>query len=151
MGSQCRNCKIGVVWSYFLDLVRTATAFCTICSLFFDDAGQPPSSALQYSSLEVMNAWTYFSASETVQMFRGLAMFLRWKNAVFVTWEIWFPKDRLLSNITPRWQTQRTVFAEIKMDAARVRVCLAIFKLMCNRSLNNEVILLSIYCLPLWF
>ncbi len=31
------------------------------------------------------------------------------------------------------------------MDAARVSVCLAIFKLMCNRSLNNEVIVLSIY------
>ncbi len=30
------------------------------------------------------------------------------------------------------------------MDAARVSVCLAIFKLMCNRSLNNEVIVLSI-------
>ncbi len=30
------------------------------------------------------------------------------------------------------------------MDAARVRVCLAIFKLICDRSLYNEVILLSI-------
>ncbi len=38
---------------------------------------------------------------------------------------------------------QRTVFAEIKMDAARVSVCLAIFKLMCNRSLDNEGIVLS--------
>ncbi len=47
-------------------------------------------------------------------------------------------------------QTQRTMFAEIKMDAARVSVCLAIFKLMWNRSLNNEVILLSIYRLQLW-
>ncbi len=37
-----------VIWSYFLDLVRTLTAaFCTICSLFIEDAGQPPSSALQ--------------------------------------------------------------------------------------------------------
>ncbi len=36
------------------------------------------------------------------------------------------------------------MFAEIKMDAACVSVCLAIFKLMCNWSLNNEVILLSI-------
>ncbi len=45
---QCRDCKIGVIWSYFLDLVRTlATAFCTICSVFIEDAGQPPSSALQ--------------------------------------------------------------------------------------------------------
>ncbi len=48
-------------------------------------------------------------------------------------------------------QTQNTVFEEIKMDAARVSVCLAIFKLMCNQSLINEVILLSIYSLPLWF
>ncbi len=48
-------------------------------------------------------------------------------------------------------QMQRTVFVEIKMDAARVSMCLAIFKLMCNRSLNNKVIVLSIYCLPLWF
>ncbi len=39
--------------------------------------------------------------------------------------------------------------AEIKMDAAHVSMCLAIFKLMCNRSLNNEVIVLSICCLPL--
>ncbi len=39
--------------------------------------------------------------------------------------------------------------AEIKMDAARVSMCLAIFKLICNRSLNNVVISLSIYCLPL--
>ncbi len=31
-----------------------------------------------------------------------------------------------------------------KMDAARVSVCLAIFKLMWNRSLNNKVIVLSI-------
>ncbi len=23
IGSQCRDCKIGVIWSYFLDLVRT--------------------------------------------------------------------------------------------------------------------------------
>ncbi len=29
------------------------------------------------------------------------------------------------------------------MNAARVSVCLAMFKLMCNRSLNNEVIVLS--------
>ncbi len=50
-----------------------------------------------------------------------------------------------------RGALQRTVFVEIKMDAARVSACLAIFKSMCNRSLNNEVILLSIYCLPLWF
>ncbi len=48
-----------------------------------------------------MNAWTNFSASETLNMFRSLEMFLRWKNAVFVTLEIWFSKDRLLSNITP--------------------------------------------------
>ncbi len=48
IGSQYRDCKIGVIWSYFLDLVRTlAAAFCTICSLFIEDAGQPPSSALQ--------------------------------------------------------------------------------------------------------
>ncbi len=45
-----------------------------------------------------MNAWTNFSASETLNMFCSLEMFLRWKNAVFVTWEIWFSKDRLLSN-----------------------------------------------------
>ncbi len=38
-------------------------------------------------------------------MFRSLAMFLRWKNAVFVTLEIWFSKDKLLSNITPRCLT----------------------------------------------
>ncbi len=50
-----------------------------------------------------MNAWTSFSASETVNMFLSLAMFQRWKNAVFVTMEIWFSKDRLLSNITPRF------------------------------------------------
>ncbi len=43
------------------------------------------------------------------------------------------------------------LFVEIKMDTAPVSVWLAIFKLMCKRSLNNEVILLSIYCLPLWF
>ncbi len=29
-----------------------------------------------------MNAWTNFSASETLHMFRSLEMFLRWKNAV---------------------------------------------------------------------
>ncbi len=40
-----------------------------------------------------------------------------------------------------------TVFAEIKMDAARVIMCLAIFKLICNRSLNNEVILSAIVIL----
>ncbi len=49
-----------------------------------------------------MNAWTNFSASETLNMFRSLEMFLRWKNAVFVTWEIWFSKDKLLSNTTAR-------------------------------------------------
>ncbi len=42
------------------------------------------------------------NASETLNMFRSLEMFLRWKNAVFVTWEIWFSKDKLLSNITPK-------------------------------------------------
>ncbi len=52
-----------------------------------------------------MNAWTSFSASETGNMFRSLAMFLRWKNVVFVTWEIWFSKDKLLSNITPKYLT----------------------------------------------
>ncbi len=73
----------------FLDLVRTlAAAFCTICRLFIEDARQPPSSSLQLSSLEVMNAQTNFSALETVNMFRSLTMFLRLKNAVFVTWEI---------------------------------------------------------------
>ncbi len=41
-----------------------------------------------------MNAWTNFSASETLNMFRSLEMFLRWKNAVFVTLEIWFSKDK---------------------------------------------------------
>ncbi len=59
--------------------------------------------SLQYSSVKVMNAWTSFSASETLNMFRSLEMFLRWKNAVFVTLEIWFSKDKLLSNITPRF------------------------------------------------
>ncbi len=34
------------------------------------------------SSIEVMNAGTNFSASETLNMIRSLAMFLRWKNAV---------------------------------------------------------------------
>ncbi len=34
-----------------------------------------------------MNAWTTFSASETLNMIRSLEMFLRWKNAVFVTWQ----------------------------------------------------------------
>ncbi len=52
-----------------------------------------------------MNAWTNFSASETLNMFCSLEMFLRWKNAVFVTWEILFSKDKLLSNITPRFLT----------------------------------------------
>ncbi len=58
-------------------------------------------------------------------------------------------------NVYEPWCRRRDVrrsarlFAEIKMDAVRVSVCLAIFKLMCNQSLNNEVILLSIYCLPL--
>ncbi len=33
----------------------------------------------------------------------------RWKNAVFVTWEIWFSKDKLLSNITPRFLTVEEV------------------------------------------
>ncbi len=42
-------------------------------------------------------------------MFHSLAMFLRWKNAVFVTWEIWFSKDSLLSNITPRFLTAEEV------------------------------------------
>ncbi len=42
-------------------------------------------------------------------MFCRLEMFLRWKNAVFVTLEIWFSKDRLLSNITPRFLTVEEV------------------------------------------
>ncbi len=34
------DCKIGVIRSYFLDLVRTlATEFCTICSIFIEDVG----------------------------------------------------------------------------------------------------------------
>ncbi len=40
-----------------------------------------------------------FLHQKTLNMFRSLAMFLRWKNAVFVTLEIWFSKDSLLSNI----------------------------------------------------
>ncbi len=37
IGSQYRDCKFGVIWSYFLALVRTlAAAFCTICSLFIE-------------------------------------------------------------------------------------------------------------------
>ncbi len=46
-----------------------------------------------------------FSVSETGNMFRSLAMFLRWKKAVFVTLEIWFSKDKWLSNITPIFLT----------------------------------------------
>ncbi len=42
-------------------------------------------------------------------MLRSLAMFLRWKNAVFVTWEILFSKDKLLSNTTPRFLTVEEV------------------------------------------
>ncbi len=41
--------------------------------------------------------------------FRSLAMFIRCKNAVFVTWEIWLSKDRLLSNITTRFLTVEEV------------------------------------------
>ncbi len=41
--------------------------------------------------------------------FRSLEMFLRWKNDVFVTLEIWFSKHRLLSNITPRFVTVEEV------------------------------------------
>ncbi len=43
-----------------------------------------------------------FSASETGNMF------LRWKNAVFVTLEICFSKEKLLS-ITPRFLTVEEV------------------------------------------
>ncbi len=43
----------------------------------------------------------------SVNMFRSLAMFLRWKNTVFVTWEILFSIDKLLSNITPRFLNYR--------------------------------------------
>ncbi len=50
-----------------------------------------------------------FSASETGNMFCSLAMFLRWKNAVFVTWKYDFSKDKLLSNITPRFLTVEEV------------------------------------------
>jgi len=48
---------------------------------------------MHYSNLEVMKARTNLSASETDVP----AMFLRWKKAVFVTFEIWFSKDKLLS------------------------------------------------------
>jgi len=40
-----------------------------------------------------------FSASETDSMFRYLAMFLRWKKAVFLTYKIWLWKDKLLSTV----------------------------------------------------
>jgi len=39
-------------------------------------------------------------------MLHSLAMFLRWKKAVFATYEICFSKDRLQSNITPRSFTE---------------------------------------------
>ncbi len=50
-----------------------------------------------------------FLHQKTGNMFRSLAMFLRWKNAVFVTLEICFSKDKLLSNITPRFLTVEEV------------------------------------------
>ncbi len=37
---------------------------------------------------KITNPRTSFSASETLNMFRSLTTFIRWKNAVFVTWEI---------------------------------------------------------------
>ncbi len=109
--SQCRDCKIGVIWSYFLDLVRTlAAAFLlsVACLLKMQDNHL----AVHYNSpvwRSLMNARSSFFASETVNIFRSLAMFLRWKNVVFITWEIWFSKDRLLSNITPRFLTVEEV------------------------------------------
>ncbi len=48
IGSQCSVERTGLMWSYFLVLVRTlAAAFWTICSLFIKRADQPPNKALQ--------------------------------------------------------------------------------------------------------
>ncbi len=48
IGSQCSVNITGLMWSYFLVLVRTlAAAFWTICSLFIKRAEQSPNKALQ--------------------------------------------------------------------------------------------------------
>ncbi len=71
-----------------------------------------------------------FSASETLNMFRSLEMFLRWKNAVFVTWKICFSKDRLLSNITPRFFTIEEVTVPLYERKGRSRVRLVLVEMV---------------------
>ncbi len=47
----------GLMWSYFLVIVRTlAAAFWTICSLFIKRADHSPNKVLQYFNLEVINS-----------------------------------------------------------------------------------------------
>ncbi len=48
IGSQCSVDRTGLMWSYFLVLVRTlAAAFWTIFSLFIKCVEQPPNKVLQ--------------------------------------------------------------------------------------------------------
>ncbi len=79
-----------------------------------------------------------FSASETVNMFCSLAIFLRWKNAVFVTWEIWFSKEMLLSNITPRFLTVEVTVHLSSCKLWSKRICVLFFGPISNISVLSE-------------
>ncbi len=98
-----------------------------------------------------MNAWTSFSASETGNMFQSLAMFLRWKNAVFVTWEIWFSKDKLLSNITTQINWLLDWYYWVKCDLLYenyiIQYCFMLSKLLVQKLLgrNNKSHQINIY------
>jgi len=59
---------------------------------------------------------TNLSASARDSIFRILAIFLRWMKAGFVTYVIWFSKDRLMSNVTPR---SLTVEHKIKVHPSK--------------------------------
>ena len=76
-GSQCREQRIGVIWSCFAVLVTILTAqFCILWSLLVRTVGRPYNRDVLWSSLEDTKAWINFSVAACEKYGRIFQMFL---------------------------------------------------------------------------
>ena len=103
IGSQCRDCKIGVMWVRLGDNVTMrAAAFWSFCNLDNWLWGRLCKSVLPKSSREEIKAWTIFSVAERDRYLRINPVLRNWYLTDLEILEIWDDIVKLESKITPR-------------------------------------------------
>ena len=85
-----------------------AVEFWTYCSLCNPQVGTPKSTALQFSSRDVIKTRMRVSTTEWEREGCSLEMFFNWKKAILVMFSIHVSKQRVESKVTPRLFTSAT-------------------------------------------